>query len=45
MIIRGKPVEILLLEDNEGDVGLIEEFFEEVKIIVTPLIVAIKNTL
>jgi hypothetical protein len=24
MIIRGRPVEILLVEDNEGDVGLIE---------------------
>ena len=27
-----KPVEILLVEDNEGDVGLIEEVFEEAKI-------------
>ena len=28
----GKPVEILLIEDNAGDVGLIEEVFEEAKI-------------
>jgi CheY-like chemotaxis protein len=27
----GKPVEILLVEDNEGDVGLVEEVFEESK--------------
>ena len=26
-----KPVEILLVEDNKGDVGLIEEVFEEAK--------------
>jgi len=32
MIIVGKPIEILLVEDNEGDVGLIEEVFEEAKI-------------
>jgi CheY-like chemotaxis protein len=32
MIIRGRPVEILLVEDNKGDVGLIEEVFEEAKI-------------
>ena len=32
MIIIDKPVEILLVEDNEGDVGLIEEVFEEAKI-------------
>jgi CheY-like chemotaxis protein len=32
MIIRGKPVEILLVEDNNGDIGLIEEVFEEAKI-------------
>ncbi len=32
MITVGKPVEILLVEDNEGDVGLIEEVFEEAKI-------------
>ena len=25
----GKPVEILLVEDNKGDIGLIEEIFEE----------------
>jgi CheY-like chemotaxis protein len=27
-----KPVEILLVEDNKGDIGLIEEVFEEEKI-------------
>jgi CheY-like chemotaxis protein len=27
-----KPVEILLVEDNEGDVGLVEEIFEDAKI-------------
>jgi CheY-like chemotaxis protein len=27
----GKPIEILLVEDNKGDVGLIEEVFEEAK--------------
>ncbi len=32
MKIMGKPIEILLVEDNEGDVGLIEEVFEEAKI-------------
>ena len=32
MITIGKPVEILLVEDNAGDVGLIEEVFEEAKI-------------
>jgi CheY-like chemotaxis protein len=32
MIIIAKPVEILLVEDNEGDIGLIEEVFEEAKI-------------
>jgi len=32
MRILGKPVEILLVEDNKGDVGLIEEVFEEIKI-------------
>jgi CheY-like chemotaxis protein len=32
MRIVGKPVEILIVEDNEGDVGLIEEVFEEAKI-------------
>jgi CheY-like chemotaxis protein len=32
MNILYKPVEILLVEDNEGDVGLIEEVFEEAKI-------------
>ena len=28
----GNPIEILIVEDNEGDVGLIEEVFEEAKI-------------
>jgi CheY-like chemotaxis protein len=32
MEILSKPVEILLVEDNAGDVGLIEEVFEEAKI-------------
>ncbi len=32
MITVGKPIEILLVEDNKGDVGLIEEVFEEAKI-------------
>jgi CheY-like chemotaxis protein len=32
MTIIGKPIEILLVEDNEGDIGLIEEVFEEAKI-------------
>jgi CheY-like chemotaxis protein len=32
MAIIGKSVEILLVEDNAGDVGLIEEVFEETKI-------------
>ena len=27
-----KPVTILLVEDNEGDVGLVEEVFEDAKI-------------
>ena len=27
-----KPIEILLVEDNEGDVGLVEEVLEEAKI-------------
>ena len=27
-----KPVEILLVEDNEGDIGLVEEVFEDAKI-------------
>jgi CheY-like chemotaxis protein len=31
MTISGKPVEILLVEDNKGDIGLIEEIFEEAK--------------
>lgn len=32
MALIGKPIEILLVEDNEGDIGLIEEVFEEAKI-------------
>ena len=28
----GKPVEILLVEDNKEDIGLIEDVFEEAKI-------------
>ncbi len=32
MVIIGKPVEILLVEDNEGDIGLIEEILEETRI-------------
>ena len=32
MAFIGKPVEILLVEDNEGDVGLIEEVLEEIQI-------------
>jgi CheY-like chemotaxis protein len=32
MRILGKPVEILLVEDNIGDIGLIEDVFEEAKI-------------
>jgi CheY-like chemotaxis protein len=32
MRILAKPVDILSVEDNEGDVGLIEEVFEEAKI-------------
>jgi CheY-like chemotaxis protein len=32
MEILSKPVEILIVEDNEGDVVLIEEVFEEAKI-------------
>ncbi|MDQ1252830.1 MAG: hypothetical protein QG646_1966 [Euryarchaeota archaeon] len=32
MAIIGKPIEILLVEDNQGDVGLIEEVLEEIKI-------------
>jgi len=30
--VAAKPVEILLVEDSEGDVGLIEEVFEDAKI-------------
>jgi len=30
--VAAKPIEILLVEDSEGDVGLIEEVFEEAKI-------------
>jgi CheY-like chemotaxis protein len=32
MNVSAKPVKILLVEDNEGDIGLIEEVFEEAKI-------------
>jgi CheY-like chemotaxis protein len=32
MVTLAKPVEILLVEDNKGDIGLIEEVFEEAKI-------------
>jgi len=32
MAIIGKQIKILLVEDNEGDIGLIEEVFEEAKI-------------
>jgi CheY-like chemotaxis protein len=32
MAIIGKLIEILLVEDNQGDVGLIEEVLEEIKI-------------
>ncbi len=31
-IIAAKPIEILLVEDSRGDIGLIEEVFEEAKI-------------
>jgi CheY-like chemotaxis protein len=31
-MIVGKPVEIFLVEDNKGDIGIIEEVFEEAKI-------------
>ena len=30
--LNGRPVEILLVEDNEGDIGLVEEVFEEGRI-------------
>src|SRR5512133_2392231 len=30
--IAAKPIEILLVEDSKGDVGLIEEVFEDAKI-------------
>ncbi|MGB9939099.1 response regulator [Methanosarcina sp.] len=30
--LAGKPIEILLVEDSKGDIGLIEEVFEEAKI-------------
>ena len=32
MVIIGKRIEVLLVEDNKGDIGLIEEVFEEAKI-------------
>lgn len=31
-IIAAKPIEILLVEDSRGDIGLIEEVFEDAKI-------------
>jgi CheY-like chemotaxis protein len=31
-IIAAKPIDILLVEDSKGDIGLIEEVFEEAKI-------------
>ncbi|RPJ67752.1 MAG: response regulator [Alphaproteobacteria bacterium] len=30
--MAAKPIEILLVEDSKGDIGLIEEIFEEAKI-------------
>ena len=30
--LNGRPVEILLVEDNEGDIGLVEEVFQEGRI-------------
>jgi len=32
MKLLGKPLEICLIGDNNGDIGLIEEFFEDAKI-------------
>jgi CheY-like chemotaxis protein len=32
MVIIGRGVEILLVEDSEGDAGLVEEAFEEIEI-------------
>jgi len=32
MVIIGKRIEVLLVEDNKGDIGLIEEVFDEAKI-------------
>ena len=32
MMVLEKPVDILLVEDNEGAIGLIEEVFEDAKI-------------
>ena len=33
MNILTKPLEILLVEDNKGDIGLITEFFSDAKVI------------
>jgi CheY-like chemotaxis protein len=33
MKMTTKPLEILLVEDNKGDVGLIIEFFSDAKVI------------
>jgi|ERR1035437_743670 CheY-like chemotaxis protein len=33
MTISTKPLEILLVEDNKGDIGLITEFFSDAKVI------------
>ena len=32
MKILDKPLEILLVEDNKGDIGLITEFFSDAKV-------------
>ena len=32
MKILSEPLEILLVEDNKGDIGLITEFFSDAKI-------------
>ena len=32
MKLSDQPLEILLVEDNKGDIGLIEEFFEDAKV-------------
>ena len=33
MTILDKPLEILLIEDNKGDIGLITEFFSDAKVV------------